>query len=361
MGVPYKMEMKLSIWTSNEHQKHQFMEQVLMLFNPAIDLQSSTNPLDSGALTIVKLTGINWSDRSFPITDEDVEVSSLTFEMPIWIQPPAKVKRQNIIQQIITNIASVPVGTDLKSGDGVNFSAADYHTRIIVTPKDHLISVAGTVGGYLITLLDQFGQVDPSLKWANLLSQYGHYRPGVSQLRLKTNDNMDDHDSDIIGTYSINSDPAQANTLIWHPDLETMPADTLPPIDAMINLHGSTSGTVYPIPTEPEIAPGFGGLPAQAAGQRYLLAEDLIRSDARWPFDLGPDPSKVPADKVMARMNDIIEFNGTYWEVKHNASLTPTVQYVTNTRSGKQLKWTGEMWIMAVDGDYRPGAWRIFL
>ena len=125
MGVPFQMEMTLDIWTSNENQKHQFMEQVLMLFNPAIDLQTSTNPLDMGALTIVELTGINWSDRSFPIMDEDVEVSSLTFKMPIWIQPPAKVKRQNIIHQIITNIATVPTDTELKAGDGINFSQAD--------------------------------------------------------------------------------------------------------------------------------------------------------------------------------------------------------------------------------------------
>jgi hypothetical protein len=361
MGVPFKMEMKLSIWTSNEHQKHQFMEQVLMLFNPAIDLQSSDNPLDPGALTIVKLTGINWSDRSFPITDDDIEISSLTFEMPVWIQPPAKVKRQNIIHQIITNIATVQPGNDIKLGDGVNFSASDYHTRIIVTPGDHQINVAASNGGYLVTLLDAFGQVDPTFKWLDLLNQYGAYRPGISQLRLKTNDDMSDHDSDIIGTYAIHPEPQHANQLVWNPDLLTMPADTLPPVDAMINLHGSTAGIDYSLPTSPEVAPGLGGLPEAAVGQRYLLAEDLIRSDAYWPFNLGADPSKVPEDKIMARMNDIIEFDGTYWSVRHNAMMTPTVEYVTNIRSGKQLKWTGDMWIMAIDGDYRPGAWRIFL
>lgn len=341
MGVPFQMEMTLDIWTSNESQKHQFMEQILMLFNPAIDLQTSTNPLDWGALTIVELTGINWSDRSFPIMDEDVEVSSLTFKMPIWIQPPAKVKRQNIIQQIITNIATVPTGTDMQAGDGINFSEADYHTRIIVTPNNHLIQVAVEGSDYMITLLDQFGLVDENLKWIDLLNQYGLYRPGISQLRLKTTADMDDHDSDIIGTYTIH--PTEPNKLIWQPDMETMPSNTLANINRMITLSRGEDFV--------GVRPGI-ELPDAAEGQRYLLAEDLV---------LSPDGGNNGWSNLVADRDDIIEYQNGTWVKVFDASVMTQVQYVTNSFSGKQLKWNGEMWIMAVDGDYRPGAWRIFL
>jgi hypothetical protein len=95
MPVPYNLTMQVDIWSGNTDQKLQIMEQILVLFNPSIQLQSSTNPLDWTSIFEVELTDIAWSNRSVPAgVDETIDVATLTFTLPIWISPPAKVKRQ---------------------------------------------------------------------------------------------------------------------------------------------------------------------------------------------------------------------------------------------------------------------------
>lgn len=53
MPVPYDLIMQTDIWTSNEYQKQQLLEQILILFNPSLDLQTGMNPIDWTSLTIV--------------------------------------------------------------------------------------------------------------------------------------------------------------------------------------------------------------------------------------------------------------------------------------------------------------------
>ena len=46
-----------------------------------------------------------WSSRTIPAsTEEPIDVATLTFEMPIWISAPAKVKRLGVIQKFISSI-----------------------------------------------------------------------------------------------------------------------------------------------------------------------------------------------------------------------------------------------------------------
>ena len=53
----------------------------------------------------LELTDMQWSNRSVPAgVDETIDVSTLTFTLPIWLSPPAKVKRQKIINTIVNNI-----------------------------------------------------------------------------------------------------------------------------------------------------------------------------------------------------------------------------------------------------------------
>ena len=46
MPVPYNLTMQVDIWSGNTDQKLQLLEQILILFNPSIQLQQNTNPLD---------------------------------------------------------------------------------------------------------------------------------------------------------------------------------------------------------------------------------------------------------------------------------------------------------------------------
>ena len=102
MPVPYNLTFAVDIWTTNTDTKLQILEQIFVLFNPSIQLQSNSNPLDWTSVFEIELSDISWSSRSVPAgVDESLDISSLTFNSPIWISPPAKVKRQSIIQQII--------------------------------------------------------------------------------------------------------------------------------------------------------------------------------------------------------------------------------------------------------------------
>lgn len=362
MAIPYNITMRVDIWTSNEMQKHQFMEQVLVLFNPSIDLQTGDNPIDFTSLTIVELDSISWTNREMPIgSDSDIEISSLTFKMPIWLNPPAKIKKQNIIHQIITNIGALDGETSYtpEQAGGYNFSSRDLYSRLIVTPGNHQVGVSVIDGQYEIQLLSQEGlDVDPQgnpYDWRKLLQRYGPYRAGVSQFRLKTTNDIDDDDGDIIGIFDFH--PTQIDRIFWTPDLETLPVNTLSPIIGMVTLKSPepNRGAVIP-PLRVGRWPGDGVLPEAATGQRYLLADDLPQ-DSKWPQRVDSQGNLI----LPATANDIIEFDGQNWFVVFDSSNVSETQIVFNQRSSRQLKWTGEMWVDAISADYFPGYWRIFL
>ena len=46
MPVPYKLTLNLDIWTTNTNQKMQLLEQILTLFNPSLEIQSTDNYID---------------------------------------------------------------------------------------------------------------------------------------------------------------------------------------------------------------------------------------------------------------------------------------------------------------------------
>jgi hypothetical protein len=357
MGIPFEMTMRVNIWTSNEDQKHQFMEQVLVLFNPALDIQTGDNPIDWTSLTYVELDGITWTNRELPIgTDEDIEISSLTFKMPVWLSPPAKVKKQNIINHIITNIGTMS-DLDEQIGGQVNynFSSKDLHTRVIVSPGNHQARMevnripdpsnpSAYITQFEAILLSQEGLLtkphsNEHYSWRELLNSYGQYRKGVSQFRLKTTDDMDDHDSDIIGIFDFH--PTEDNRLLWTPDMDTIPRNTLQPISGVIDLDNPVG--------DQQVAryPGDGILPEAVEGQRYLLASRL--------------PETPLWSNLVADVNDIIEFKDGAWTISFDASTKTDGEILLNTRSGKQLRWTGEIWVDAISGDYMPGYWRVFM
>ena len=66
MPVPYKLTLKVEIWTSNTEQKLQILEQLCTLFNPALEIQSTDNYVDWTSITYVLLTGVNWSSKTIP-------------------------------------------------------------------------------------------------------------------------------------------------------------------------------------------------------------------------------------------------------------------------------------------------------
>ncbi len=112
MPTPYKMTINADIWTTNTDQKLQILEQIGVLFNPSLEIQTTDNYVDWASLTVVNLDSINFTNRSIPVGSEtQIDIATMTFSTPIWISPPAKVKRLGVITNIIMNIFNEDTGT----------------------------------------------------------------------------------------------------------------------------------------------------------------------------------------------------------------------------------------------------------
>ena len=112
MPVPFELTMNCDLFSNNTDQKLQILEQLLVLFNPALELQTTDNFLDWTSLSFVELTNINFSSRAIPAgIADDIDVATLDFRTPIFISPPAKLKKLGVIEKIIMSIYDEEAGT----------------------------------------------------------------------------------------------------------------------------------------------------------------------------------------------------------------------------------------------------------
>jgi len=141
MGVPFDLTFNVDFWTSNLQQKEELLEQTQVLYNGMIDIQTSNNPLDWTAITTLEPTNITWSSRSIPVgTENPIDVCTVEYKVPIFINPPAKVKLQKIIQQIVTNIQEGDYDPNT-----MEWTEQSLLSRVLTTPGDACIRL--TVAG----------------------------------------------------------------------------------------------------------------------------------------------------------------------------------------------------------------------
>ena len=62
--VPYNLTMNTDIYTSNTDQKLQLLEQIMVLFNPTLNIRTTDNIFDWSSLAYVEMTNTQWSSRS---------------------------------------------------------------------------------------------------------------------------------------------------------------------------------------------------------------------------------------------------------------------------------------------------------
>ena len=352
MPVPYNLTMQVDIWTGNTDQKLQLLEQVLILFNPSIQLQHSSNPLDWTSIFEVELTDVNWSNRSMPSgVDETIDVATLTFTLPIWLSPPAKVQRQKIINTIITNIYDTSSVTDLGYDEDIYdfFRTVDSQFELhTVSPANYFLEMNGTEATLFKTSPTEGTSYDDGTttkaNWNDLLevispqgSQGSLANTSVtmsdiplttgSTLQLNISNDVDSTTNLISGFVVRNTlDPSK---LVFTIDSDTLPTNTLTNLTKIIDPTASY--------------PGDGTLDASANGQRYLLTAEI--SGDNWG--------------ISADSNDIIEYNGSAWTKVFDASAVTALHYVTNTFTGKQYQWKSETWTSTYEGTYNPGFWKI--
>lgn len=103
MATPYIANVDLSIWASNQQQMFQIMEQILLIFNPRLSIQTTEDIHDWSYLTNVELIGIA-NEENFPPGPEDQYViQTLNFQFEFWLNFP-KIERGNVIEEITANM-----------------------------------------------------------------------------------------------------------------------------------------------------------------------------------------------------------------------------------------------------------------
>ena len=339
MPVPYKMSINLDIWTSNTNQKLQLFEQICTLFNPSLEIQSTDNYIDWTSLSVIDLDDTIWTSRTVPQgTENPIDIMTMKFSVPIWISSPAKVKKLGVIEKIIASVfdaqgdAVEAVTTrDLLLGTRQKFTPYNYQV-LLVGNKLQILKYSAVV--------DQPNQ-SPELPdsppsnefWPAVINMYGAFRSGITQIRLNS---QWDETIDIIGTVSY--DPSDERFMLFDVDTDTIPQNTLPPIDAVI---------------DPLLSGPGSGLPVAVAGQRYLILNDIGSAD-------NPAPA-VAWGSLLAVANNIIQFDGNDWIVAFDSSTGTNIQYTTNITTGLQYLWTGEQWVKSYEGIYPSGSWSIVL
>lgn len=106
MPVPYDMTIEMSIWASNTQQMHQILEQILVIFNPDIQIQKSDGPFDFTRLTRVELVDISNEENYPSATSARAIVWTLQFAMPIYLNLPMGVK-DDLVRRVVIQIADL--------------------------------------------------------------------------------------------------------------------------------------------------------------------------------------------------------------------------------------------------------------
>jgi hypothetical protein len=90
MPAPYNMTVDLNIWAENTDQHLQILEQILMVFNPQLEIQKTDAPWDWTALTRVVLRDIALDTAIPPGDGVSFIGSTISFEVPIWVSGPMR-------------------------------------------------------------------------------------------------------------------------------------------------------------------------------------------------------------------------------------------------------------------------------
>jgi hypothetical protein len=345
MPIPYLMTLKLDIWTSNTEQKLQIFEQIVTLFNPSLEIQSTDNYIDWTSLSLVLLNDVQWTSRTVPMgADDSIDIATFTFEVPIFISPPAKVTHMNVIQKVIGSVYDASGQLDKEIFDEgkllVRRSLTVLGYGVLLT--GNRVKLVNKNEGVKVNDLNGAEVYDSGKDvWRKLINQYGQLIGGTSQLRLEL-----DNGAELIGTVAY--DPTDETQLLFNVLSDTIPTNTVPAINAIIDpFKSNVIDLLYDNAGNYQVT----------AGTRYLIL-DQIGDIGSTEFAKAWSPNGVP---VVAAVNDIIQYDGTRWFVSFNSSDNQSVQYVTNTNTGIQYRWTGELWVKSYEGLYREATWRLVI
>ena len=352
MPSPYKVTFSSDIWSTNTEQKLQIWEQLVVFFNPSFEIQTTDNYIDWTSLSTITLENQTWSSRTIPQgINEDIDILNMSFTAPIWITPPAKVKKLGIVTKIISNVFSEDIRGTISSEYSSVDAAAMFENispdaAITVTPGNYDLLIFNNTGRLVHRngLVDDVDITNPlnSSSWIKLLDLYpGKFRAGLSQLRF-----TQPAGNDVIAYISL--DPSDEFSMVLNIDTDTIPSNTI------ISGRGTVDAVINPETFNPT---------SIAAATRYLILEDINISDqfGQGGYD-GPDAWKnTNLSDFQAHANDIIEWSGSAWSIVFNSTAVSAVTYITNSYTGTQYKWVDDSWSKSYEGIYEARLWRLIL
>lgn len=420
MPTPYRLTLKVDIWTTSLDQKLQLFEQMSVLFNPSLEMQTTDNFVDWTSLTVIDLENVAFSSRTVPVGVNDaIDILTFTLGTPIYISPPAKVKRLGIVTKIIANVfggISGPYG-DYIEGLGVDPQATE------VGPTNFLYRDITTIGNYDLEI-DQTNakliREDGSYEtWPKLVEQYnGVLQNDLSRIYLEQ-----PNGTFIVGYITLS--PFDEYTLSVRWDEDSYPSnEQIPTVSTRVNL-GSFDAIIDPYKFNPKVEyNGYENYPvglrlltieniggsikntlflenrAQRintnvlhrrvydhkvyvndvevgstnlripdnleTGNYVILLDELAPAGSKITYELyinedGPDAWKnLDGSDFVAEENDIIEWDGERWHIVFSArNYRDAYIYMTNTFTGTQYVWNGINWSKSFEGLYKKGEWRL--
>lgn len=440
--TPYTLTVNVDVWSTNTDQKLQILEQIFFLFNPDLEFQTTDNYIDWTSLSVLQLENITFSSRTIPVgTDSEIDVATLSFIAPIYISPPAKVKKLGVITDIITSVFNSEAGTISLEGfnpptDGKAYAASgttvlpdgsvvdstgatltvssgagrlDLSNPIVASYRNFDITVNDTIAQLVLSGKLRVGEIS----WQNVFEAEApaKFQPGISQIRLYRAELL----NPIVGTIDYANPPDKIDLRITY-DPDTLPSDTL--ISTSTATRGSIDGIVNPIKYRPDAdkvarGPGlrylFTGPIGGSVERKFTVTEKSSRIDTevdadivyrhtvfvdglevsttnrtidgnyvidfvtlpdigstvRYELELNEDGADAwksnGGDDFIADTNDIVEWDGTKWNIIFDASDTSTLTYLTNVNTGQQVYWNNYYWQASVDGYYPRGTWELVI
>jgi hypothetical protein len=288
--TPYTLSVNVDLWSTSTDQKLQIMEQILMLFNPDLEFQTTDNYVDWTSLSVLQMENINFSSRTIPMgAGDDIDVATMGLTAPIYISPPVKVKKLGIITDIITSIFNSEQGTISLEGfnpptDGALFAA----DGVTVLPDGSIVNEGSA--GLTSTVLSGNGRLDLNnplvasyrnfdlliddatgslvkngklrvgeIDWQSVIEAElpAKFQPGISQLRLRRAELT----NPIVGTFNIKTNDSFTIEIDY--DEDTLPANTI--ITGPSKTAGTVDGIINPL--------SF--VPIKNVGQRYLILQPI--------------------------------------------------------------------------------------
>jgi hypothetical protein len=382
MPTPFKLDLNVDIWAANTDQKLQILEQILVLFNPSLELQTTDNYIDWTSLTVLNLDDVNWSSKQVPVGNNlTIDIATLTVDTPIWISPPVKVKQLGIIKSIVANLYqnsdTSPYGFIDDLGidtTGPTITLSQIITSDYITISDYNIGVYGNtvvlLGESTSTvpmepMLEVPSFVGTDSSWVEVFAQYpDKYVDGLAKIILRQPDG-----SFVTGMVSIDQYDASVLNVEWDQDtiVSNTGIDSQGHLDTDINYNsaggyrpnspGTFDAIVNPLTYNPRRPNDEATDQLITAGTRFLIIEDIgniINQD-------GPDAWKSTSGiDFIAKANDIIEYDGNKWNVIFDAGQeSDTMIWQTNIYNSIQYVWNGLEWAKSINGEYRSGSWRI--